>query len=185
MKEKNKIIEELTELSATHLKNKLLNPVDYEIPGDYFQKMQEHVMSEIHLDLKLISNIKQTPTAEYFEKMQEEVLKKVKPAKIIPLPSFYKALAIAASFLVVFSFGYMALIKKEEPAEFMALQKNLTDEELNYILENYSTEEDFQYLDAQEEIDPINLQIQEEELDEKVIDEIMSDEDIDYLNELM
>jgi hypothetical protein len=185
--DKNKHIQnELADLQANKLKGLKSQLYFRDIPTDYFSQMQEEVLGSISIDLKNKGFSKITPSDEYFDKMQEEVLQKLGSTKVIALSPIYKILAIAASFLVLFSFGYLLKINNEKiNSDFVALESNLTNDDINFILENYSTEEDFQFIESHEEIEHLQIQIQEEELDEKLIEDIMTDEDIDYLDELM
>ncbi len=194
MEEKIHILKELEAISPT-LKSSKEQDIIIGPNKDYFDKMQDQVMAQIKLGIYENRVSMDDVPENYFENLPNVVLSKVNnnEGKIVKLFPYKKWIGIAASLIFV-TVAITFLIQnnnsgKEQLANAIEDRKtkeelqNFSNEDLNYIINNYSSEEDFEILKTTD-LNKNELHI--ETMPEANPSElIISDEDLEYLNEIM
>jgi hypothetical protein len=173
MENKETILEELGELAPGLLKNKM-KVQQYPHP-DYFEKMQDSVLAKImEKDYADIPN-------GYFQSMQNQVIASTSPVtktKVFRLSPYVKwaSAACAALLMMWIPYNYTSNKTVKENSELTLDVSN--EEELDYIVEYFNSEADLHYLSSI---------TNEESLIEEATeyDPLLSDEEIELLNEIM
>jgi hypothetical protein len=189
MKERENILAELNELTLSELaKGFASKHAHIDVPADYFTYLPDQVITEIHVaKSKSVPSFDDMPK-DYFGTMQKEVLSKVnltslKPTKkIVNMTPWYKA--AAAVMIGVFSVSTMYFYNNNTTAPSqIASTINTTEfseEEVTYIIDQYSSDLDLQNLDPSH---VENLSTSDEDM--QLMEDILSDEEINQLNEIM
>jgi hypothetical protein len=192
---KEEIIEELNELSPLLAHSKVQYMYN-DLPEKYFNHLQEIVLSEIKLSTELGTkkHYDDLPKA-YFDSLADTVFHKINKEKKSRVLSIYKNIkwvAIAASFIGVFLFinkvDFMSndqkgLVKSDSYQEIL---NELSEDDIDVLLKEFSTEEDFQYIKTNNNIEHINFTpLLSDELEEGYLEEELNEEDIEYLKTIM
>jgi hypothetical protein len=192
MKEKNNILEELDELSSLlkEIKSKEKN----NLPGQaYFNDLQNKVIQEISLEQYKDKRLTNDIPDGYFTKLPTVVFEKLhqNETKTARLKPSYKWLGMAAAVIFIFvAVPFISMIFRSSSQKIMASNetnkrvsewtKTLNEEDMNYIIDNFNSEEDLETIKG--------LEIPESDIKTTSTSDqfdILTDEEVEYLNELM
>jgi hypothetical protein len=193
MEEKKYILSELDKLSPM-LKAMKTKDTNTDPGQSYFDDLQDRVMSHVNLDNASKLEKKGDVPKDYFEILPDVILSKINEAKAkrVSFVLFQKWPAIAASLLIVLMAlpfvtrhlgnlpDYMANNTKVNVSE--SISNDLTDEDIDYIIHKYGSEEDLDLIKSIE-VDKSALSI--ESLDADEVDVNLTEEDLEYLNSIM
>ncbi|MBK8701561.1 MAG: hypothetical protein IPN29_19240 [Saprospiraceae bacterium] len=166
------------------------------LPSGYFQDVETKVMSRIQLE-KFKGEPSDEVPLDYFDNLPDRVMERVgqsSRAGQVLLMSRLRWFAIAASFvLVIFAVGKWNPSKNDVPKlarNFEALNdgfaNDLTSEDMEYLIGQFNSEEDLHLLKSMEQLDHNALpEIKASTSEEELFQDILTDEDIEYLNEIM
>jgi hypothetical protein len=192
---KEEIIEELNELSPLLAHSKAEYRYN-DIPEKYFNHLQEIVLSEIKLSTELSTkkHYDDLPKA-YFDRLADTVFHKInreKKSRIISIYRNIKWVAIAASLIGIILFinqvDFMSNEQKglAKSESYQELLNELSEDDIDALLKEFSTEEDFQYIKTNNDIEHINFTpLLSDELEEGYLEEELNEEDIEYLKTIM
>ncbi len=190
MEEKEKLSQELEKL-------KKVSPHG-DPPAGYFDAMQDQVMAQIQLERSLPAQPKAGVPVGYFDSLPDWVLANAKGAQggggRVVLMRNIRWMAAAAVLVIVavvmLKFVLPAGNETNSEHAYAALSKefnqSLTSEEVNHLLQNYNSEEDLWLLKQLEPVDHNSLpEIEGLDSEEPLLQDILTDEEIEYLNEIM
>lgn len=165
-------------------------------PEGYFDTLAEEVMAQIRLD-KTMSGQKDVIPQAYFEKLPDVVLAKVhaaSPGGRMVIMRNLRWMAAAAVLIVVaiVMLKYVMPTSQDDAAKaaYVALSndfsRDLTSDEIDHLIQAYNSEEDLWMLQQLEPVDHSELpEIHGMESEEPLLQDILTDEEIEYLNEIM
>jgi hypothetical protein len=172
MKEIDKINEELRDLSPNLAK--LKKEARYKDLDNYFMQMQQDIFAKLKEEQ---DNFSREMPQDYFINLPDTVIStaKEKKLKIVSLKPILKWSAAASVLLIVGISALFFLNNSEMNKNALTLE---SEEDLKFILDQYSTDEDFEFI--KENIDnEFEVQTNEE------MENIFEDEDIEILNEII
>jgi hypothetical protein len=192
MKEKNNILEELDGLSSLlkEIKSKEKN----NLPGQvYFNDLQNKVIQEISLEQYKDKRLTNDVPDGYFTKLPAVVFEKLNQnkTKTTRLKPLYKWLGMAAAVIfVLVAVPFISMIFRSSSQKIMASNetnkrvsewtKTLNEEDMNYIIDNFNSEEVLETIK--------DLEIPESDIKTTSTSDqfdILTNEEVEYLNELM
>lgn len=187
----------LLEISLAKL---ISNTTTYtDIPDNYFSDLSEKVMSELNLNevtqnQKIYSDI----PSSYFENLSDKVISKVQEKREVKVISFYqkyKWVAAAAVFIgVVFTINKVDLFKSEtntfannnSEKSYDEMLNELSEEDANLLIEQFSTEEDIQFIKSHEVMNELNLSTDmNSTISEDDLELELTEEDLEFLKTMM
>ena len=190
MEEKEKLSQELDRLKKV--------PHHSALPAGYFDNMQNEVMTQIQMTRSLPAENRTDIPAGYFDGLPDAVLAKVQVAQggggrvVIMRNVRWMAAAAVLVIVAVVMLKFVLPAGNETNSEqaYAALSKefnqSLTSEEVNHLLQNYNSEEDLWLLKQLEPVDHNSLpEIEGLDSEEPLLQDILTDEEIEYLNEIM
>ncbi|MEE9439391.1 MAG: hypothetical protein V3V14_10355 [Saprospiraceae bacterium] len=159
---KDEIKKEVEQLAPMLVQLRGKNP--FKVPSDYFNNLEQEVISTIDVDTLLLSkkdSDKSIPS-DYFESLTDKVLNTVSPqeskSKIVKLWNI-KLIAIAASFVAI-----LALVAWPETEDLIPNQT---------YSQEITTEEAWEYLSLSEEISLVDL------IDDEDLNQLFEDNDLE------
>lgn len=165
-------------------------------PEGYFDAFTEEVMAQIKLDQIMPDHNEVIPPA-YFEQLPDVVLAKVHRAApggrmVIMRNLRWMAAAAVLILVAVVMLRYVMPTGQDDAARaaYVALSKDfsqdLTSDEIDHLIQAYNSEEDLWMLKQLEPVEHSDLpEINGLESDEPLLQDILTDEEIEYLNEIM
>lgn len=166
-------------------------------PENYFPNMQEEVMAGIRLERTIGKVRKEEIPDGYFENLSQQVLEKAadsSPSHKIFILHSLRWVASAAALVTVLTVMWKYVLPSEihSPVkhDYVALSNefgnDLTAEELDQLMLNFNTEEDLWLLKQLEQVHTGELPVIETaDQEEQLLQGILTDEELEYLNEIM
>lgn len=165
-------------------------------PEGYFDALAEEVMAQIRLD-QVMPDQKEVIPPAYFEQLPDVVLAKVHAAApggrmVIMRNLRWMAAAAVLILVAVVMLRYVMPTGQDDAAKaaYVALSndfsQDLTSDEIDHLIQTYNSEEDLWLLQQLEPVDHSELpEMNGLESDEPLLQDILTDEEIEYLNEIM
>lgn len=190
-------MEEQEKLSQELEKLKKVSPYKAP-PAGYFDDLQNQVMAQIQMERSMPGESNEGIPAGYFEGLPDVVLAKARGVnggggKVVFMRNI-RWMAAAAVLVIV----AVVMLKYVMPAgnatnseqAFAALShefnQDLTSEEIDHLIQTYNSEEDLWLLKQLEPVDHNSLpEIEGLDSEEPLLQDILTDEEIEYLNEIM
>jgi hypothetical protein len=166
-------------------------------PEGYFDTLADEVMAQIRLDQVVTGHKADVIPPDYFEQLPEMVLEKVHAATpggrmVIMRNLRWMAAAAVLVLVAVVMLKYVMPTNQDNEAKaaYVALSndfsQDLTSDEIDHLIQSYNSEEDLWLLQQLEPVDHSELpEINGLESDEPLLQDILTDEEIEYLNEIM
>lgn len=190
-------MEEQEKLSQELEKLKKVSPFGAP-PTGYFDALQDQVMAQIQLERSIPVENKSGVPAGYFDRLPDVVLANAQGTqggggRVVFMRNI-RWMAAAAVLVIV----AVVMLKFIMPAgndthseqAFAALSnefnQDLTSEEIDHLIQTYNSEEDLWLLKQLEPVDHNSLpEIEGLDSEEPLLQDILTDEEIEYLNEIM
>lgn len=189
MEEREQLIKELEMLRH---KNRFDAP-----PAGYFNQLEAEVMQQIRMAEALGREEQASVPDGYFESLESRVMQKIehRPAsgKMMYMHNLrwvsvaaVMVLAVAVMLKFVLPVGVVAEEKNNYAALSQKFGTELSHDDVNHLIQSFNSEEDLWLLQELETVNTGELpEIEGLGEDEQLLQDIMTDEELEYLNEIM
>ncbi len=166
-------------------------------PAGYFSQLEDEVMAQIRINESLKRENQPTVPDGYFDSFSASVIEKIEvksaSGKMMIMRNL-RWLSVAAvmvfALAVMLKFVLPAGVMREEKNNFASMSQKfgteLSHDDVNHLIQSFNSEEDLWMLQELEAANTGDLpEIEGLGEDEQLLQDIMTDEELEYLNEIM